>query len=100
MATLLTKKNFNLWKIEKVSHNNFKMCEWHDLSDFQAAALKWIGDALMKTESQYFWSNGAYCWYTDGRQDHEQCVWMTVNGIAMFEDITKGELYRIEFVNL
>lgn len=35
----------------------------------------------------------------DGKQDHEQCVWMTENGIAMFEDITKGELYRIEFVN-
>lgn len=95
----LTKKNFNLWEIEKVSHNNFKMCDWHDLSDFQAAALKWIGDALRQKESQYFWCNGAYCWYTDGKQDHEQCVWMTVNGIAMFEDITEKRLYRIEFVN-
>ena len=95
----LTKKNFKLWEIEKVSHNNFKMCDWHDLSDFQAVGLKWIGDALRQKESQHFWSNGAYCWYTDGKQDHEQCVWMTENGIAMFEDITKGELYRIEFVN-
>jgi hypothetical protein len=95
----LTKNNFNLHEIEKVSHNNFKMCDLHDLSDFQAAALKWIGDALRQKESQYFWCNGAYCWYTDGRQDHEQCVWMTENGIAMFEDITKGELYRIEFIN-
>lgn len=95
----LTKKNFNLWKIEKVSHGNFKPFECHDLSDFQAQGLKWIGDALRQKESQHFWSNGAYCWYTNGKQDHEQCVWMTENGIAMFEDITKGELYRIEFVN-
>lgn len=95
----LTKNNFNLCEIEKVSHGNFKPIEWQDLSDFQAQGLKWIGDALRQKESHYFWSNGAYCWYTDGKQDHEQCVWMTENGIAMFEDITEKRLYRIEFVN-
>lgn len=95
----LTKNDFNLCEIEKVSHCNFKQIEYHDLSDFQAQGLKWIGDALRQRESQYYWCYGSYCWYTDDKQDHEQCVWMTVNGIAMFEDITKGELYRIEFVN-
>lgn len=95
----LTKKNFNLFPIDEQNYNNWMMCDYMELSDFHCAALKWIGDVLRQKNSQFFWNNGAYCLYTDKNQNHEQCVWMSAGGSAMFEDITEKRLYRIEFVN-
>lgn len=95
----LSKRDFSFYEIENQYKENFKETSWHDLSDFQAEALKWIGDAIREPKSQFFWSNGCYCWYTDEKQDHEKCVWMTQNGSAMFEDITEKKLFRIEFVH-
>ena len=96
MSTIL-KSELSLHQVSNEFKQNFKETSWRDLSDFQAFALRKIGDALRQRNSQFFWSNGCYCWYTDDKQDHEQCVWMATNGSAMFEDITEGDLYRIEF---
>lgn len=97
MVTMLTRRSFKLFEIEERAKQNFEEVKWHDLSDFHAEALRWIGNAMRQDESQHFWNNGAYCWYTDDTQSHEECVWMTTNGIAMFEDITENKLYRILF---
>lgn len=97
MATTIYRNDFNFYEIEEEYKQNFKPQNWHDLSEFHAQALKWVGDAIRQYKSQYFWSNGAYCWYTDATQSHEQCVWMTVNGILMYEDVTENKLYRVGF---
>ena len=93
----LSKKNFDFYEIEKEYKENFVESQWNDLSDFHAEALTWIGDAIRGAKSQHFWSNGCYCWFTDETQSVEECVWMTQNGIAMYEKITEGKLYRISF---
>lgn len=100
MTTILNKNDFVLHEIEGDYRMNFVPMKWHDLSDFHAEALTWVGNALRQKESQYFWCDGAYCWYTDDQQNHEQCVWQTANGILMFEDLTDGKLYRVEFRRL
>ena len=97
--TTIYKNDFILYEIADEYKQNFEQQAWHDLSEFHAQALKWVGDAIRQYKSQYFWSNGAYCWYTDGTQSHEQCVWMTANGILMFEDCTEEKLYRVGFNN-
>ena len=94
---VLTKKSFELYEIEKKYQKNFKPTSCHDLSDFHAEAIKWIGDAMRQKDSQFFWQNGCYCWFTDATQSKEQGVYMTENGIAMFYD--RDRLYRISFVH-
>ena len=93
----LTKRNFDFYEIAKENKKNFRETHWTDLSEFHAEALTWIGDAIRGPKSQHFWHNGCYCWYTDERQSMEECVWMTENGIAMYEKITEKKLYRIIF---
>ena len=97
MVTVIKPSDFKFYEILKSYHKNFEPIEWGELSDAWAQLLKWIGDTLRQSDSQFFWSGSCYCWYTDGRQDHEQCVFMTANGLVMFQDITKGELYRVSF---
>lgn len=97
MVVTLSKSTFKLFEIEEQYKENFKEVHWTDLSEFHAESLKWIGDAIRGSKSQFFWSDGCYCWYTDEKQNVEECVWMTINGIAMYEKITERKLYRIEF---
>jgi len=96
MATMIYKSDFRFHEITEEFKENFKETSWHDLSDFQAQALKWAGDAIRPSKSEHFWNNGCYCWWTDN-QTHEYCVWMTTNGILMYEDVTGNKLYRVEF---
>lgn len=96
MTKILSKSSFKFFEID--CRENFKEVKYPDLSDFHMNALTWIDDAIRGPKSQHFWCNGCYCWYVDEKQSHEQGVWMTQNGIAMFEDITEKKLYRIEFV--
>lgn len=95
MATI-TKNSFRFYEIADDCKDNFKETAWSDLSDFHAEALKWVGDAIRPKGSEYFWNNGCYCWWTD-HQTHEYAVWMTQNGICMYEDVTEGKLYRVMF---
>lgn len=97
MVVTLSKSTFKFFEIEEQYKENFKEVHWTELSDFHAESLKWIGDAIRGTKSQFFWNGGCYCWYTDETQSVEECVWMTKNGIAMYEKITEGKLYRILF---
>ena len=97
MVIRISKKDLKLFEIEKDCHKHFVPMVWSDLSEFWAQSLKWIGDVIRQSDSQFFWSGSCYCWYTDARQDHEQCVFMTKNGNVMFQDITNGKLYRVSF---
>lgn len=85
------------FRLVEVSENwdSFVESKYSELSDFNAFALRIIGDALRGPKSEIFWQDGAYCWFTDEKQSREQCVWMTTNGIAMFEDVHQRKLFRI-----
>ena len=95
MTTMINKSSFRFHEITEEFKENFVATKWSDLSDFHAEALKWAGDAIRQSKSEFFWNNGCYCWYTN-HQTHEYCVWMTTNGILMFEDCTENKLYRVE----
>lgn len=97
MKTVITRKNFELFRLDNESAKNFERCCAKELSDFHQESLKWCGNALRQKDSQHFWSDGRYCWYTDGTQEKIECVWMTTNGILMFEDLTNEILYRVSF---
>lgn len=96
MATIIKKSSFSLFEIEKQYQGNFVPMKSRELSDFFAASLRWVGDALRPASSQHFWCDGSFCWFTDAKQNHEQCVFITENGNLMFQDITGGKLYRVE----
>jgi hypothetical protein len=91
---------FGFVEIGKEFHNNFRKerTDWKDLSDFQANAMKWVGDTIRQTKSQFFWSDGAYCWYTDATQTYRMGLWMTKNGILIFEDYEKEKLFRVQIL--
>lgn len=95
MKTIISRNDFGLFEIGNEFKENFKECTSIELSDFQKAALEWVGKAFRQDCSQHFWNNGRYCWYTDETQTKKQCVWMTKNGIPMLEDLENGNLYRI-----
>jgi len=96
--TIITQKNFKFHQIPQPNKKDFLSVKFFDLSAFHAQALRWIGDALRPPKSEWFWNEGCYCWYTEN-QTHEFRVWMTTNGIAMWEDVTAENIYVIEFVN-
>lgn len=97
MRVNVTRNDFELIPVLDECKDNFISIakQSQELSDFEAWGLKLAGDALRPKSSQHFWCNGAYCWFTDGKQDHEQCVFITRFGSLMFEDITRKELYRV-----
>lgn len=71
-----------------------------DLSDFESSMLELVGNAIRRQDSQHFWSDGAYSWYRNERQEKKDRVWLTKNGIAIYERETNDgnyDLFRIRF---
>lgn len=71
-----------------------------DLSDFESYMLKHVGNAIRPSNSQHFWSDGAFSWYRNEEQEKKDRVWLTKNGIAIYEretDAGNYELFRIRF---
>ena len=58
MATMIYKSEFRFHEITEEFKENFKKTSWHDLSDFQVQALKWAGNAIRPSKSEYFWTMG------------------------------------------
>lgn len=104
MIQFIEKENFNLHLIPEDCKENFKRRNAPSLSDFESFSLKVIGMAMMPPKSEYFWCQDDFRWwvrenYEDGspKHDAEFAVWLTDNGIAMYEDFDANKLYRIEF---
>lgn len=91
------RSDFDFFEITGEAKKNFRALDSGELSSFNEYALKKIGDAIRGVNSQQFWRNGCYCWYTDETQTSLECVWITGNGIAMYEKLREGKLYRILF---
>ena len=71
-----------------------------DLSDFESSMLELVGNAIRPENSQHFWCDGAYSWYRNEKQEKKDRVWLTKNGIAIYERETENgnyELFRIRF---
>ena len=66
-----------------------------DLSDFEARMLELVGNAIRPRESQHFWSGGCYSWYRDGRQEKVDRLWLTKNGILVFEKSLDDYVFRL-----
>lgn len=95
MMQTISKRDFEFIEISQEYKENFKAKDSHELTDLECWAMRLTGNALRGSKSQFFWSNGSYCWYTDDKQDHEQRVFITINGCLMFEDLNTGEMYRV-----
>ena len=72
---------------------NRKECK--DLSDFEICMLELVGNAIRPRESQYFWSDGSSSWYRDARQENIDRLWLTKNGILVFEKSLDDDVYRL-----
>ena len=66
-----------------------------DLSDFESSMLELVGNAIRPRESQHFWSGGCYSWYRDGRQEKVDRLWLTKNGILIFEKSLDDYVFRL-----
>ena len=76
-----------------IFQKNRKECK--DLSDFEASMLELVGNAIRPRESQHFWSDGSYSWYRDARQENVDRLWLTKNGILVFEKSLDDDVYRL-----
>lgn len=66
-----------------------------DRSEFEQYLLVKIGNALRSENSQYYWENGNFTWYTDGTKLKSNCLWITTNGIPILEDMSNGKLFHV-----
>lgn len=98
MNKCVYKSDFSLEKIDAPDRAKYIAKRWRDLSEFQKFALRLVGDVLRSQNSTCFWNDGCYSWYADPRKCHEQRVWMTETGIAMFEDCQTDEVFCIVFI--
>lgn len=64
-------------------------------SDFIEASLKTFGDSIRPNDCPYFWLGGKYLWFVDAEQSKAAGVWVTDNGILMFQH--GDDLYRVVF---
>ena len=76
-----------------IFQKNRKECK--DLSDFEICMLELVGNAIRPRESQHFWSDGIYSWYRDGRQEKVDRLWLTKNGILVFEKSLHDDVYKL-----
>lgn len=104
MATI-RKSELSLLKVNDENKCNFIPAKHNEISDFHAFCLRKIGDTLRPSGSEFFWCDGAFCWWVrrydknkNPVHDSEFSVWMTKNGSLMYEDNDKGDLFRVWFI--
>lgn len=103
MIQIIESKRFNLLLVDEDCRDNFKRREGVGaLSDFESFSLSVIGKAMMPPKSEHFWSENDFRWWVrkydkNGNPTHdaEFAVWLTDNGICMYEDFDEGKLYRL-----
>lgn len=98
MTKNINKNDFLLREISREFHNNFIAMDSNELSDAESWMLKTVGDALRESGSEHFWNNGHYSWfinYPNEGRSIEQRIFLTNNGIIVFEDCEKGKMYRV-----
>ena len=93
--TSIKKSDVNFFEVleHDIFLKNRKECK--DMSDFEARMLELVGNAIRPRESQHFWSDGIYSWYRDGRQEKVDRLWLTKNGILVFEKSLDDDVYRL-----
>ena len=93
--TSIKKSDVNFFEVleHDIFLKNRKECK--DLSDFEICMLELVGNAIRPRESQYFWSDGSYSWYRDARQENIDRLWLTKNGILVFEKSLDDDVYRL-----
>lgn len=99
-TTTIKKSSLSFFEILEIDNYVSNKKKAKDLSDFESSMLVLIGNAIRGSKSQHFWLNGAYSWYKDGRQEKIDRVWLTKNGIAVFEQETNEgycRYFRISF---
>jgi hypothetical protein len=93
-TTTIKKSSLSFVEILEIDNFCQQKKKTKDLSDFESSMLILIGNAIRGRNSQHFWLNGAYSWYRDERQEKIDRVWLTKNGIAVFEQETGDGHYR------
>ena len=89
--TTLSKKNFTFHQIDDENMSLFK-CAEGNLSDFHCFALCKCAEAIAQKEIILV---GNRAWWDDG--NNRKSLYMTTNGVLMYEDCNKNKLYRVEF---
>ncbi len=98
MLTIINRENFALKEIDKEFRNSFIAKPHNEISDAESWMLKTVGDAIRKRSSMHFWNDGCYSWfynYPDVGRSVEQRVFLTANGILVFEDCEKNKMFRV-----
>ncbi len=95
MVQCVRKEDFRLVEIDKEFQKDFVAKDTHELSDMESYLLKLVGNVLRGPKSQNFWNSGCFTWWEDERQSHEQRVFLTHNGILIFEDCKLGKMFRV-----
>ena len=75
-----------------------------NLSSFEEFYLRELGLQMRKDypDSQHFWRDGAYCWYTDSTQSKVEKVRLLESGACIFTSFevntdSKVHYYKVEF---
>lgn len=98
MVQVISKSNFDLYELDKEVHGDFIARHHVDLSDMESFLLKLTGKCISSQGAQFFWNDGCFCWFLNFPEQGksiEQKVWMTDNGIVIFEDCETNKLFRV-----
>lgn len=95
-------RNFKLFELD---HNPTRfVAAKESISNFEEHYLRELGDRMRRhlKDSQYFWRDGAFCWYTDSTQGRWQKIYLLESGACIFEDFTinsggKAKYYNVVF---
>lgn len=106
MIQIIEKERFNIHLVEEDCKDNFtRRKNATALSDFESFSLTIIGKAMMPPKSEHFWCENDFRWWVrkydkkgNPTHDAEFAVWLTENGICMYEDFDENKLYRIAFL--
>ena len=93
------------YRLVKLTENPMRYSARKDrLSGFEEFYLRELGNEMRKflPESQYFWRDGAYCWYTDATQSEIEKVYLLESGACIYENFAssadgKSVYYKVEF---
>lgn len=98
MVQIISKDDFRFLEIDREFQKDFVAKDARELSAMECFLLRTVGDAIREKGSENFWNQGCYSWFINFPEKGktvEQRVFLTRNGILMFEDCEQGTMFRV-----
>jgi hypothetical protein len=86
LQPIFEEENKKIWELSRKHSNEY--------SDFECVMLRKLGELFFKGNAT-FWLDGELRCFKDEKQCEEQSIWLTANGIPVFQDYETNQMWRI-----